>query len=237
MAETLMVAGSHGTIAKALIERLYESGYRIVTVSRYPEPHNLSSSHLVTALADETSVDDVKNWLKKENIKLSGVICCCGQLYDETNLPEKNLKQLKLNWLQESLKVNVATHVHLAQGVAGFISSKSNIRWLSLSAKVGSIEDNQLGGWYSYRMSKAALNMFLKNLSIEWQRRAPGCSVIAVHPGTTPSALSAPFTKNWPKDKLYEDTLTAQRIAAIFASQTPYSSGKLYHHDGTVIPW
>ncbi|MEI8609747.1 hypothetical protein P4S70_12410 [Enterovibrio sp. Hal110] len=102
---------------------------------------------------------------------------------------------------------------------------------------MGSIEDNGLGGWYSYRMSKAALNMFIKNLAIEWGRKSPESSVIAMHPGTTPSDLSEPFTKNWPQEKLYSPETTASRIVSLFTSMTASDSGQLYHHDHSVIPW
>ncbi|MFD2178963.1 SDR family NAD(P)-dependent oxidoreductase [Veronia pacifica] len=237
MTGTVLVAGSHGTIGRALIKSLSDKGYRVVTVSRKAEKLAESDNHLAVELTEESSVALVGQWLKDNLIELDGVICCCGQLHQDGNLPEKNLKQLNQAWLAKSMSVNVVTHMHLAQSVAPFIKSKSRLRWLSVSAKVGSIEDNQLGGWYSYRMSKSALNMLVKNLSIEWQRKASGTSVIAVHPGTTPSALSEPFTKNWPKDKLYPDDVTANRITTIFESLTPDGSGKLYHHDGTEIPW
>ena len=138
------------------------------------------------------------------------------------------------DWLQKSMMVNVMPHVHLAQAIAPNIKQHP-IKWLSLSAMVGSLSDNNLGGWYSYRMSKAALNMFIRNLSIEWQRKSPKNIVVAVHPGTTESELSAPFQKNIAKDKLYSQELTAQRISNFVESLSADQNGTLLHWDGSNI--
>ncbi|CZF82197.1 C-factor [Grimontia celer] len=234
MQKSVLVAGSHGTIGKAVCERLKLAGYDTLTISRAQET---SLSHLNIAMTEPESVAAMSNWLSERMENLVGVIHCAGFLHEGDKGPEKNLKQLNADWLHQSIQVNTISHVHLAQALDSLIRRRSELRWLSLSAKVGSIEDNGLGGWYSYRMSKAALNMFIKNLSIEWGRRASGTSVIAMHPGTTPSALSEPFTRNWPKDKLYSPQLTAERIVSVFESMSAEGTGKLYHHDGSVIPW
>ena len=102
---------------------------------------------------------------------------------------------------------------------------------------VGSITDNQLGGWYSYRMSKAALNMFIKTLSIEWQRKAPDSIVVATHPGTTDSALSEPFQANIKDGKLYTPELTAERLSRILEELNAEQNGHLLHWDGSVLPF
>ncbi|MDF1762872.1 MAG: cell-cell signaling protein CsgA, partial [Oleibacter sp.] len=111
------------------------------------------------------------------------------------------------------------------------------IQWVSLSAMVGSIEDNSLGGWYSYRMSKAALNMFVKNLSIEWGRKAPGSIVAALHPGTTESPLSEPFQAGIAEGKLYSRAETAERLIRVMRELNPEQHGKLLHWDGSILPF
>jgi NAD(P)-dependent dehydrogenase (short-subunit alcohol dehydrogenase family) len=102
---------------------------------------------------------------------------------------------------------------------------------------VGSLEDNGLGGWYSYRMSKAALNMFIRNLSIEWSRKAPGSVVVAQHPGTTDSPLSEPFQAGIAEGKLYTREQTAERLVNVMRELTPEQNGRLLHWDGSVIPF
>ena len=88
-------------------------------------------------------------------------------LHDDTHMPEKCSARFRMTGCLNLFK-NVLTHIHLAQALAPVLTKTSSLKWLSLSAKVGSLDDNALGGWYSYRMSKTALNMFIKNLSIEW---------------------------------------------------------------------
>lgn len=234
MQKCVLVAGSQGTIGQSVACLLADKGYRVMTVSRFGET---TSSHLAVELTEPDSVNRLTDWLNCVEGHISGVIHCVGQLHDNANKPEKNLKQLNRDWLLSSMSVNVMTHVHLAQAITPMLTRTSSFRWMSLSAKVGSIEDNGLGGWYSYRMSKAALNMFVRNLSIEWGRQAPLSSVVAVHPGTTPSDLSEPFIANWPKEKCYQPELTAQRMITIFEGLKPEHTGKLFHHDGSVIPW
>jgi NAD(P)-dependent dehydrogenase (short-subunit alcohol dehydrogenase family) len=158
-------------------------------------------------------------------------------LHGGWKMPEKSLSQLSDDWLQQSMAVNVLSHVHLAQAVESLVARRQPVRWMSLSAMVGSIEDNQLGGWYSYRMSKAALNMFIKTLSIEWGRKSPDSCVVALHPGTTDSGLSKPFQAGIAEGKLYSQKETAKRLISIMRNLTPAQHGRLLHWDGSEIPF
>jgi NAD(P)-dependent dehydrogenase (short-subunit alcohol dehydrogenase family) len=94
-----------------------------------------------------------------------------------------------------------------------------------------------MGGWYSYRTSKAALNMVLKNLSIEWRRTMPRCSVAALHPGTTDTPLSAPFQRNVSAEKLFTPAQTAGYLLALIDQLTPKVSGRFWSWDGEILPW
>lgn len=106
-----------------------------------------------------------------------------------------------------------------------------------LSAKVGSISDNHLGGWYSYRMSKAALNMLVKNLSLEVARLNPSACIVSVHPGTTDTPLSEPFQGNLPDGQLQTAEHTAQRLLKVCDALTPQLSGALLNWDASVLPF
>ncbi|XP_029031301.1 C-factor [Betta splendens] len=108
---------------------------------------------------------------------------------------------------------------------------------VNITAKVGSISDNGLGGWYSYRMSKAALNMATKNLSIELGRHRPKVVCVSLHPGTVNTDLSRPYHRNVPKDKLFSTQHSVNCLMSIIDTLNVEKTGKAYSWDGTVLPW
>jgi len=107
----------------------------------------------------------------------------------------------------------------------------------SLSARVGSIGDNRSGGWYAYRSAKAAQNMMLRTLSVEWARRFPEATVTLLHPGTTDTALSKPFQSFVPPEKLFSAEQAARYLLDVLLQQTPSESGEFLAWDGQRIPW
>ena len=107
----------------------------------------------------------------------------------------------------------------------------------TISARVGSIEENYLGGWYSYRASKAALNQVLKTLAIEWRRNLPNVCVAALHPGTTDTALSKPFKKNVPEDQLFSADQSVAYMMKVIDKLEPELSGRFWSFDSTQLPW
>jgi NAD(P)-dependent dehydrogenase (short-subunit alcohol dehydrogenase family) len=225
---TLLLAGSSGSIGKAIYNKYASQGWRIITLSR------TTDVDLSVSLSEPDSVDILKDYfIDKPCPDL--VINCAGILHENGYMPEKQLSEIKSLWLQKSVEVNVISHIHLAQGIEDSISKAKPIVWISLSAMVGSINDNGLGGWYSYRISKAALNMFIKGLSIEWSRKNKLNKVFAVHPGTTKSTMSDPF--NVRKDKLYSPELSAQRIYEVIDNSEEYKSGSFLNWDASLIPW
>ncbi|UTW49632.1 SDR family NAD(P)-dependent oxidoreductase [Bacterioplanoides sp. SCSIO 12839] len=241
--KNVWISGGSSEIAQSLIQLL----------NIQPDVSNIIvlSRNAVSINKEETGgariIPIQLDWLTEDAGKqLTGVVeqypphrvfCCNGILHDESQMPEKNLKAMNLQWLHHSLDANVWPHIALAQIVERSLTRQHDLRWISLSAMVGSISDNQLGGWYSYRMTKAALNMLIKNLSIEWQRKSPKTIAVAVHPGTTDTRLSEPFQKNIQPGKLYSADLTAQRMLNVMEHLTEEDNGKLLHWDGSVLPW
>ncbi|MGB1091580.1 MAG: SDR family NAD(P)-dependent oxidoreductase, partial [Oceanobacter sp.] len=228
---------------QALIEkfRQQEQPVQLVSVSRsnmnfekagmHPQP-----VHLKLDLTQPDSKAELASCWKSLGYPTQ-VFHCSGVLHDQHHQPEKSLQQLDADWLTQSLMTNVMTHVHLAQSIAAGVNQRHSVRWLSLSALVSSITENALGGWYSYRMSKAALNMFIRNLDIEWRRRNPNCRIAAVHPGTTDTPLSEPFQAGIKAGKLYTPELTAERMLDIMQSFPEASSGQLLFWDGSIRPF
>lgn len=228
---TLVVGAATG-IGKALVCALRaHSNEAVYTISR----SDLGVNNLQIDLADATHIPHVQRYLS--TVQPTRIFCCSGILHDDMHMPEKMLSQIQTDWMLELYRKNVLTHVHLAQALAPLLTKASTLKWLSLSAKVGSLEDNALGGWYSYRMSKAALNMFVKNLSIEWGRKSSDIYVASVHPGTTDSELSKPFHKNIAPERLYSAEQTAERLMQVMNSFGQAEHGKLLNWDGSIIAY
>ena len=125
----------------------------------------------------------------------------------------------------------------IAKSIEKFIRPDLPFSYASLSARVGSIGDNRLGGWYSYRASKSAQNQFLKTLSIEWRRKFPLSIVSLLHPGTCDTKLSKPFQSTVPKNKLFTPSQSTEYLINIISEQKPSDSGKFLAWDRSVIPW
>ena len=183
-----------------------------------------------------TDEDAVRDWLKSVG-EVDWIINCVGMLHDEQNGPEKSITALAPEHFQKSMAVNCLPTLLLAKFARANLKSAEQGVFATISAKVGSITDNGLGGWYSYRASKAALNMSLKCLSIEWARNAKNIRVAALHPGTTDSELSEPFQKNVPDGKLFSPEKTAGLLIEQIEQLHAGPSGVFIAYDGEEIPW
>ncbi len=124
-------------------------------------------------------------------------------------------------------------HTSLSLPIFSQSPSVPTSRIVNISARVGSISDNHLGGWYSYRISKAALNMFTKTLSIEMKKHQ--CCVISLHPGTTDTDLSKPFQKNVKPIKLFSTSYSVEQMLNVISTLDMSKSGKFYGYDGSEI--
>lgn len=164
-------------------------------------------------------------------------IYCVGVLHDQNLSPEKSLRQIDPEKLIYSFQVNSVGAVLLAKHLMPLFKKTERSIFASISAKVGSISDNRLGGWYGYRASKAALNMFLKTTAIEYSRRCPKTIVVALHPGTTDTRLSQPFQKNVPPGKLFPVEHTVNLLTQVISDLDLKDSGEFFSWDGTKLPW
>ncbi len=160
-----------------------------------------------------------------------------GFLHNNAKGPEKSLKHFDTEFFLQNIHVNTLPSILAAKHLgAGLKHSKQGV-FAAISAKVGSISDNQLGGWISYRASKAALNMALKTIALEWRRSMKKVCVTAIHPGTTDTRLSEPFQANVPVGKLFSPQQTATYISNIVEQLTPQQTGKFFSWDGAELPW
>ena len=133
--------------------------------------------------------------------------------------------------------MNALGPVLLARELWPLLKGDHALQFSAISARVGSISDNRLGGWYSYRASKAALNQLMRTLSIELARANPNASVATLHPGTVDTDLSKPFQGNVPADKLFTADDSAAQLWRVLDGLTPADTGTLFAYDGSVIPY
>lgn len=193
--------------------------------------------HLPLDLEDEASLERFAALAAPRLGPLRLVICTAGLLHDGELQPEKRLSQVRRAHLQRSFAVNAWGPLLLAQAIEPLLPRDAPCHFASLSARVGSIGDNRLGGWYAYRGAKAAQNQLLATLALEWRRRLPLACVTLLHPGTTATALSAPFRTSVAPERLFSSQRAAQQLLAVLAGQTPERSGAFLAWDGQPIPW
>lgn len=165
------------------------------------------------------------------------VIVASGVLHAGGRNPEKALRELDPAWLAETYAVNAIGPALVAKHFLPIMPRGGRTVFAALSARVGSIGDNRLGGWHGYRASKAALNMLVRNLAIEEQRRNDRSIIVALHPGTVDTGLSRPFQGNVVPGKLFDVERAALQLLDVIEELKPSDSGGLFDYEGKSIPF
>ena len=151
--------------------------------------------------------------------------------------PEKSWRQLDPAVLSRAYAINAIGPALIAKHTLGLLRRDAKSVFACISARVGSIEDNRLGGWHAYRASKAALDMLVRNFSIELRQRNPQAVCVALHPGTVDTALSRPFQSAVKPSKLQAPADSVRRMLLTLDGLTPADTGKLWAYDGAPIPF
>ena len=238
-----LVVGASGGIGAAVLDRyLQDPEYaRVYAVSRAPQPAELAhaDSRLEWFTSDysEASVAGIAGQIAQGGLDLCRVIICNGILHNSRLKPEKSLDKVSREAMHEVFDANVVVPALWVSTLAGQLRRSNGCVLAALSARVGSISDNRLGGWYSYRSSKAALNMFLKTATIEYARRAPRVKLVAFHPGTTATALSQPFQSGVPEGKLFSPAFVAERLCTQLDDLQPDAELTFVDWDARAVPW
>ena len=188
-------------------------------------------------LADDNSLERLSALAAAELGPLRVVINTAGLLHDGALQPEKRLSQVRRQALERSFAINAFGPLLLAQAIESALPRDHPVHFASLSARVGSIGDNRLGGWYAYRAAKAAQNQLLRTLAIEWQRRLPLACVTLLHPGTAATPLSAPFSGTLAPSALFTPARSASHLLDVLEGQSAASSGAFLAWDGQPVPW
>lgn len=226
---TAVVFGANGGIGAALVEALAVRGEVV---------HAFSRGEIDARGGGVPHVGDPfeEDWLAGELDALgeaSLVIVASGTLtLAGSTAPEKSYRALEAETMAEVLRINTVLPAIIAKHALSLLPRKSRGVFAAISARVGSIGDNRLGGWHSYRASKAALNMLVKNFAIELGRTHKQAAVVALHPGTVDTALSQPFQQGLPDGQVRPPAEAARDLLAVLDEVTPDDSGCLIAYDG-----
>jgi NAD(P)-dependent dehydrogenase (short-subunit alcohol dehydrogenase family) len=224
-----LVIGASGAIGAAFIEQLQHDPLcqTATAVARAATHPNIISMHL----DDEASIEQAAE-VANEQGPFDLILVATGVLHGNGFMPEKRLADINMKVLQETFVANTFGPALLLKHFLPLLTNQGVMALIS--AKVGSIEDNRLGGWYSYRASKAALNMLIKTASIELRRQKPEAAVVAIHPGTVISNLSKPFAGG---ANARPASVAASEMLATIQSLEAKDSGQFFAYDGQPLPW
>ncbi len=212
-------------------------GEATTELSKLALRHSSCLSLIPMDITDEAQITQGVARIKDKSNRLHLAIYCVGFLHAGNVQPEKSLQQIQAEHLLRYFQVNSIGAVLLAKHVLPLLKHDQPSVFASISAKVGSIGDNQLGGWYGYRASKAALNMFMRTVAIEYSRKSPKTLVVMLHPGTTDTLLSKPFQRHIPPDQLFSVERTVTQLLAVIDKLQLEDSGQFFSWDGRCLPW
>ena len=236
MGRHALVIGGQGGIGRALVEALrHDKTVDAVHATWHSrEPAALDGvTWWRCDVTDEAAIEAMADRIETVDWLVNAV----GWLHDEAVGPEKHSREVTPDTFLRAMEINALPSLLLAKHLRRQMKRSRAGVFATVSARLGSIGENQLGGWYSYRASKAALNMALRTLAVEWRRELPSATVAALHPGTTDTALSQPFQARVPVGQLFSPEQTARYLLTVIENLTPLESGRFWSFDGEELPW
>ena len=229
------VFGASGGIGRALAEALVEQGVEVWAGCRSGHPGVAGAHPFAFDLGDETSIADAAEPMTATPPDLVIVATGVLTLEDDTG-PERSYRSLDPGAMERVFLLNTIGPAIVAKHMLPLFDRKERCVFAALSARVGSISDNRLGGWHSYRASKAALNMLLRNFAIELARTHKQSVVAGLHPGTVDTRLSEPFQSNLPDGQLTAPSHAARSLLDVIAKLRPSDSGNVFDYAGKSVP-
>ncbi|WP_156841981.1 SDR family NAD(P)-dependent oxidoreductase [Novosphingobium aquimarinum] len=234
-ARRAVVFGASGGVGGAFARQLAREGWDVHAGGRSElgyAAEGIEPFHF--DYANEASIARAAEEIGREPLDL--VFVATGILHGEGFGPEKAWSMIDGAAMAQVLAVNTIGPALVAKHFLGLLHRERRSVFAALGARVGSIGDNRLGGWHSYRASKAALVMLVKDFAIELARRNPQAIAVTLHPGTVATALSAPFQGNVADDKLFTPEFSAERLRMVIDGLTQEDSGRHFAWDGALIP-
>ena len=235
--KNILIIGSSGGIGKAFIDIFAKqnANNKIIGLSRSENKDNENIyAHHFLDLEDESSIEIAARQVE-EHGPYQLIIVTTGVLHGDDFSPEKSLRHISAENFKKVLNINTIGPALVGKSFLPLLDKKNPSVFGFLSARVGSISDNKLGGWHAYRASKASLNMLIKNFAIELARTNKLAKVIGLHPGTVDTELSKPFQKNVPENKLFTPKFSADAMINVINGLKDGDSGSVFAFDGTKI--
>ena len=240
---TKLIIGANSDIAKALaLQVVDDDKSHLIVVSRDISFYKQAVFEKCQIIAvddyQESTISLVVEDIERNNqTAISEVFLCHGLLHNAHITPEKRLQEFSEHAFLEVMKANAMTPILWLKHLLPLLKSKIECKVVIFTARVGSISDNEIGGWYSYRTSKAAANMLIKSAAIEFKRSAKNIKLISFHPGTTDTPLSKPFQKNVPAHKLFTSEFVASQLLQIVKKTDIDGEASFLDWQGKSIPW
>lgn len=235
--QNVVVVGASGAIGCAFVQAFCARNEVATVFALSRSGAGSTSQKVISCRVDYQNENDlakVAEFVGKHGL-VHRVIVATGILHDTGMTPEKSLRDLNVDHLQKVFAVNTVLPALIAKQFLPLLDRKECSIFAALSARVGSISDNHLGGWYAYRASKAALNMIVRNASIEMARKSKDIVVVGLHPGTVDSALSQPFQRNVKPGKLFTPSYAVGRMMSVMDDLSPQDTGRCFAWDGGEI--
>jgi NAD(P)-dependent dehydrogenase (short-subunit alcohol dehydrogenase family) len=232
---TALIIGANGGIGAALVAALAASNRydRVIAAARRaPDALPANVDYQPVDVTDPVSIEALATRI---DTPLTRVIVATGTLHDHGAGPERSLRDLDADRLARLFAINTIGPALVLKHFAPLLPRDAPSAIACLSARVGSISDNRLGGWYGYRASKAALNQIVRTAAIELARSHRRAVCVALHPGTVDTGLSKPFQRGVPPEKLFTPAYSADRLLAVLDTLTPAQSGRIFAWDGAEI--
>jgi len=236
MSKNIAIIGSSGAIGNAFVEHYIKdsSVENIFTFSRNATDHvSEKVSSFEIDVESQDSIEKAAGQVKEHII--DRIIIASGILHTESFGPEKSIKDLNYETFARVYSINTIGPALIGRYFIPLMNKNEKSVIAFLSARVGSISDNSLGGWYSYRSSKTALNQIVKNFSIELKRINKNAIALALQPGTVESKFSEPFKKNVSKGKLFTPDYSVELLSQVIEGSSANESGSLLSYDGKII--
>ena len=222
-----MVFGVSGGIGSNIYSNLKRKKLEVYGFSRKTKSDN-------NDIISEKYLKDLSQKFIEKNIKIKIFINAIGYLHDNYYSPEKKLQDIDIEYMKKCFEINTIPTALMIKYFCPLMMKEEKSIFASISAKVGSISDNYLGGWYSYRASKAALNQVIKTSSIEQKRLNKNLIMVSVHPGTVNTRLSSPFIG---KRKVQTPSEAATKIINLLEKLTLEDSGLFFDYNKNIIPF
>jgi NAD(P)-dependent dehydrogenase (short-subunit alcohol dehydrogenase family) len=241
--QATLIVGASSEIAKALAQNIMTfTSKQLIVVSRDIDfyQQELFNEAKVIHLKDykESEIKRVvDNVQKMAELEVSQIYICHGVLHHKDYQPEKRLEDFSVDAFTQVINANTITPMLWLKYLTLMLANTNSCKITVFTARVGSISDNQLGGWYSYRASKAAMNMLIKSAAIELARRAKKIKLISFHPGTTDTPLSKPFQRNVPAGKLFTSEFVATQLLKIVEDTPIDGQASFLDWQGKDIGW